>query len=498
MEGGGKTTAVSASTLRDAQTALWNGLKVGASLLVTWGVAVAVRFVLPRHLGPEAYGAYSFAEAMALTFFVFATLGIDTYVQKEIPVRPRHASEFFASIAAARIALSAVLLACLVAFLGATGRSVEVQLVAAAFGVGQLFFVQNSTFIAMLNARGTVDGMSIANVATKITWALCILGAVYFRLGLWALAAAFVVSEALRTGILFKLCRQHLSLELRWEPRLLLPTLKRCAPFFVTTLAITLYSRIDIALVGYLSNDREVGWYSAAAMVSNLGLLMMPLISSVLLPLFTRARARSDDELRGVLHRALPAVITLSMPVSLALFLGAELWIHIIGGAEFSPAAGALRAIAPAFVLNYLAMLCASCLNLLGRAWTVTRISIAGLVINAVLNVVLIPAGIHFFGPGGGGVGAASAGVLTELFACGFMIALLRGWAISPAVVRTMVMLALSSAGVIAIDYALKGLGSGRLLIDAAAFVVLALVTGAVRPVELRTLAAQLRRSPTP
>ena len=181
----------------------------------------------------------------------------------------------------------------------------------------------------------------------------------------------------------------------------------------------------------------------------------------MLLPLFTRAKARSDDELRAVLQKALPAVITVSMPVSLALFLGADLWIRMIGGAEFvSRGCGAAR-IAPAFVLNYLAMLCASSLNLLGRAWAVTRISIAGLFINAILNVVLIPAASHLLGPGGSGVGAASAGVLTELFACGCMIALLRGWALSPSVIRTLLMLALSSAGVLLIDRLLLPLGTG-------------------------------------
>src|SRR5438552_12516001 len=83
---------------RDAQLALWNALKIGGSLLATWTVALAVRFLLPRLLGPAGYGVYSFSEAFAIAFFVLASLGVETYVQKEIPVHPDHASDFFGGI----------------------------------------------------------------------------------------------------------------------------------------------------------------------------------------------------------------------------------------------------------------------------------------------------------------------------------------------------------------------------------------------------------------
>src|SRR3954454_16656393 len=89
----------------DAQLALWNAAKIDGSLLATWTVALAVRFALPRQLGPEVYGIYNFAEAFAASFFVLTTLGVETYVQKEIPLRPDHASDFIGGILALRLAL---------------------------------------------------------------------------------------------------------------------------------------------------------------------------------------------------------------------------------------------------------------------------------------------------------------------------------------------------------------------------------------------------------
>lgn len=479
--------ALPASSTRDAQLALWNALKLGASLVFTWGISLGVRFVLPRYLGPEQFGAYNFADAFAMTFFVFATVGADTYVQRELPVRPQHASDFFGGVLLLRVALSLLLIAGMWLVLSVTGRAADVRLAAVIFGVGQLFFVHNATFVAMLNARGTVDGMSVVNVLTKVSWGVVVLLAVLFHFGLVALAAAFVFSEALRSAALFRLCRKHLELRVRLSTPELRAFLWKCAPFFVTTLALTLYSRLDVTLVGFLTNDLELGWYSAATMVSNLGLLLAPLITAVLLPLFAKAKARSDDELTLSIRRSLEVVLMLAVPVSLALFVGADVWIRAVSGPGFEPGAMALRAIAPIFVLTYLAMLCASCLNLLDREWTVTRICLLGLAMNPVLNVALIRPLGHLLGPGGAGVGAALASVGTEAAVCTAMLFVIGRRTVDSRLVSMLLRTGLVCAAVLGLDLLLRPLGAWRVALDAVAYVGLALLVKAVRVDELRS-----------
>src|SRR4051794_4494606 len=204
---------------RDAYLALRNALKIGGSLLATWSVALAVRFLLPRLLGPEQYGVYNFTEAFAMSFFVLAGLGLETYVQKEIPVRPAHASEFFGGVLAARLLLAAGLIAAMAAVLHATARPPEVRSLVYLFAAGQFLFVGNATFAALLHARGTVDGLSVSNVLTKLLWGAGILLALRGGFGLTGLAAAFTLSEAVKAVSLFVLCRRHLDLRLRVDAR---------------------------------------------------------------------------------------------------------------------------------------------------------------------------------------------------------------------------------------------------------------------------------------
>lgn len=475
----------------DAARALIQALKVGGSLLITWGIALAVRFTLPRELGPEGFGAYNFAEALAMTFFVFASFGVETYIHKEIPLRPAHASEFLGPMLVLRAIVSTLLVGAMALLLQVSGRTPELILAAVVFGVGQLFFMNNNTFVALLNARGTVDGMSVANVAGKLVWAFATLAALGAGWPLWTLAAAFAVAEAVRSVALLSLCRRHLELSLRGRFELLWPTLRRCAPFFLTALTVTLYAKLDVTLIEFLAGRREVGFYGAAALVSNLGLMLIPLISAVLMPLFTRARSRSEEELFEVVRRSLEAVLALSLPVSLALFVGADLWILAVSGENYGPAALALQTIAPAFLLNYVATLCASCLNLLGRAWLVTWICVLGVIVSTTVNVVTIPLAVAWIGEGGGGAAAALATVVTEGIVCALMLATLGRRIIDGRLLSTVSRMALACAVVIGADLLLQRtsmelgprVGAGAVL-----FLLLAVAFGCVRPAELRGL----------
>src|SRR5262245_44166244 len=91
------TAALSAGrtqTRSDVGTALRNALKLGSSLFATWTVALLLRFLLPRFLGPEQFGTFNFSDNFSATYFTLLGLGVDTYIQKEMPVRPQHASDF--------------------------------------------------------------------------------------------------------------------------------------------------------------------------------------------------------------------------------------------------------------------------------------------------------------------------------------------------------------------------------------------------------------------
>lgn len=470
---------------RDARLAAWNALKLCGSFAITWTVALGVRFWLPRMLGPSGFGEYDFAEALAGTTFVLASFGLETYVQKEIPLRIEHAGDFFGGITALRVGLSVVLASVLVVVLGADHRSAAVVDAVLLFAVGQLFFNTNSTLAAFLHARGTVDGLSVGNVCCKALWGLAIAVSLVMHGGIAPLAGGFALAEMVRSVWLYRLCRRHLELRIRFDPPACARVLRACAPFFITSVSVTLFSKLDDTLLGFFASSREVGWYGLASNLAQLALIMTPLVGAILLPLFSRAQARSEAELDRVLRRSLELVLGLTIPLALALELFAPEAVRWIGGGAYAPSARALRLLAPVLVLNYVGMICADCLYLLGRAWKVTRVCLGGLCVNVGLNAVLIPMMLAS-GPGGGGVGAAIATIGTELFTTSLFVWLIGRRVLDARLCSTVARTVLVCAGVALAHVLLRGMGPFRLLVDTGLYVLLALAFRAVRPKEVR------------
>lgn len=464
----------------DVAHSVRNAATLGASLLSTWAVALVVRVLLPRHLGPAAFGNFQFADSFTTTIFIVMTLGLEVYVRREIGTRPEHASDFIGGTLLIRLALSAVAMAVGVAALAAAGKPADVLSLVALLGVAQVLFNINTTSGALLHAIGSVRGFSVLSVASKVVWGLGIVVALAFGGGIVSVGAAMLVAEALRTIGMEALTRRHLRLRYRIDLAASTAVILASLPFFILQLATTAYAKIDVSIMSFLTNDVEVGWYGAAQNIAGLSMLLSPLVGWVLLPLSSRAAARSDEELTQVSRRAMELILTIAFPVTLLLAVGADVIVRTAFGRAFEPAAGSLRLLAPTFVLTYVTMVSGTILIRLGRGWPLAWLSVSAMVISPLLNLWLIPWGLATFGPGGAGHGAAIALIITEFYAAAAMTWLLGPRAFDRRSVVMAVKTILACLVVIVIDRLLLPLGAWRLAIDGAVYVVLVVSGGAV------------------
>ena len=479
----------------DLAQSLRNALKLAGSLVATWGVALAVRLVLPRTLGPAGFGIYNFADAFSTTCFIALTLGVDQYIHKEVAVRLDHASDFLGGVFLLRFLGGALVALGMWGGLILGHRSTEVQETVLLFAGVQLFSLDNDTLSALLHAANRVDGLTVSNIATKLLWGgLLIALATTHAGGLPALAGATLAVEMLRTGWLWILARRGLGLTAGVRLRPVVAVLLASLPFFVTAIAHTAYSKVDATMLAFLSSDAEVGYYGAAANLASLTLLLTPLIGWVFLPLTARAAARSREGLLALMQHALRVTVSLAIPLALGIWLAARDLTHLAFGAAFLPATLTLQVLAPLFVVTYVAIVASTCLIRLDRPWTVTAISLAGLVLTPLLNLLLVKPCAHAFGPGGAGAGAAVSLLITELSVTTAMLIALRGQILSRDNLRSSAASACCAVLVLVLDRALWGLGAWRYLVDAVAYLGLATATGGLRPSEvLRVLGQGLR-----
>jgi O-antigen/teichoic acid export membrane protein len=483
----------------DVTTSMRNAVKLGGSLMVTYGIALALRLLLPRVLGPEGFGQFNWAaEGFTAVFFVLAGLGLEVYIRKEVALRPQHASEFFGGTLLLQVLMAVVLLGVMQGLMHLDGKPGPLRVLVLLLGVCQLFFRCNGTLAAVLHARERVDGLSVANIATKCVWGGGQLLVLALGLPLPWLGVPILASEVVRAVALFRLSRRHAGLELRLNVQGTRTALKGALPFFLSEAALAANGPMGIFLLGFLTNTTEVAWYGAGWNLAGLTLMAAPVLTWVMMPLLSRAASHSEEELFRIARRALEAVSAFSLPLALAMALGAEVWIGLVYGERFLPAAAVLRLQAPILAFTYVAMVCASVLTARGKGWWVMRTSVVSMVLNSTMNLTLARPFLAWFGPVGGACASALALLTCELVAVTLLVGAVGRRAFDRQSLTRLGKTLAVCAVVTGVHLALVDLGPVRLAVGACLYVLLVLVTGAVRLSELQALLRVVRRRGAP
>jgi O-antigen/teichoic acid export membrane protein len=467
-------------TRREGITALRNAAKLAASLFVTWGLGLWILRELPGYLGVYSWGAYRYGFDLAAALAVFLHLGVDTYVSRELPVRPAHASDFFGGVLVLRALLLLPLFAYGVIELG--GKVHEEKIAAALFGATQLFIVTNLTFQQILQAASTVGRLAIANVVTKALWGAGVLAAVFLRAPFWVVPLPMLFTEALKTAILWRATKSAVGLSFRLDLAATRRVLRTALPFYVAIGAVYLGAYLDSVLLRALVPDpNEVGLYSAARDVARLSAILMPVLTGVLVPMMSRAKHRDEDRFTWLLRRGIEGVNVVSIPLTLLLALFPELVISIVvNKPDYLAAASTLRWLAPTFVLAYVNSLLWLALMILDRSWTIAIVSVVGMLL---LPLFIVPA-VH--ATAGWGFGGAATGVAIAISARELVIVLVFVTIVGRRAFDRRGLLALLRSlaicgAVVAAHRATPRLGDLRLVTDALLYLVLALALGVVR-----------------
>lgn len=484
--------SVSEHTQREAVTAVRNGAKLATSLLLTWGVALVITFKLPKYLGPLEWGYYKYGFEYAASLAVFLHFGVDTYISREIPVRPKHASDFFGGVLLARTLVVLPLFA--YGYMHLSHKLHDERVAAALFGVTQLFIVMNLTFQQILQAASTVGRLAVSNVVAKVLWGGGTFAAVTLGAPFWVLPLPMLVSEALKAVFLYLATRDAIGLELRIDLAETKKVMQTSLPFFIAIAAVYLGGSIDVVVLRELVPDgsEEVGWYSAAREIARLSALMMPVLTGVLVPMMSRAMHHDEREFFRLLRRGMEGVSVVSIPLTLMLALGAEFAIGLILKEKFLPASYSLQWLAPTFVLAYANSLLWLALMIMKRSWTITIVSIAGMALLPIFILSIVPL-TRELGPGRTGMGVAMAISGRELVIVLVFLAVVGKRALDQRAVLA-ILKSLAICGVVlAAHVLLVKLGSWRLAIDCVIYGVLALITGVVRPRDVKDVLRMIK-----
>lgn len=169
--------------------------------------------------------------------------------------------------------------------------------------------------------------------------------------------------------------------------------LKPVLIFFAMACATTIYTNLDTVMLGFATNDIEVGYYNAAIKIKNILKSIVTALGAVLLP---RASYYIENglinEFKQISQKALNFVFLLATPLMIYFIFFAKEGIIFLSSDAYINSIRPMQILMPTLLLIGITnILGTQILVPLGKEKTVLKSVVAGAIIDLLLNAILIP-----------------------------------------------------------------------------------------------------------
>jgi O-antigen/teichoic acid export membrane protein len=374
--------------------------------------------LMARYLGAAEIGRYNVALAQASMFLVFFDFGVMSIAVRELARNPSPVTYF--------LYLSVKLLGTLSGIaavaLATTALDMPDEERLLLLGLG-LYLALNdlSTFVfAVYRARSEFWRETLLRTLFSVMQLAASVMALLLGYEVGGVVVALALSAAIGLGPL-------IAETLKQGPRAMLDmqsasafvqAIRQCLPLAGMVLMGTLYTNLDILVLGGYATAEEIGWYSVATKII-FGLLIMPVhyFQLATLPVFSAQLA--DGSLSQMRQHWMRGFVLSTTAGAILILITANSsgWlVSLLFGAEFAPAAPILEIYALIGFLFYLYIPLSQLLLVMERQHLTFYIQILTLAVNAVSIFLFIPA----FGIWGavlaGGITHATMALLHFLF----------------------------------------------------------------------------------
>lgn len=347
-----------------------------------------------RILLPAGTGRVSFATSVLSYFLIAAQLGIPTYGIREVAkVRDNRA-------ALSKLVCELLIINAITTLLSYIVFTVALFTVPRMSEDKPLFVI--SSLVLFLNCIGMewlYRGLECYTYITVRSIIFKSLGVIGIFLLIHAPAdylkyAALVVFSGSCSYILnFINARKYVSFKAITSKLSIRPHLKLITVFLAMAVATTIYTHLDMVMLGFMRTDTDTGYYDAAVkiktalvgVVTSLGVALLPRSSAYL------KQGRTDQFYR-ITRKAMNFVILLALPVSLFFIMYAKESILLVAGPEYGGAIIPMQVIM--FTVLFIGMSNITGIQVLvplGLEKQVLCSELLGMTVDLVINIALIP-----------------------------------------------------------------------------------------------------------
>ena len=347
-----------------------------------------------RVLGVKNLGIYTFSYSFLSYFLLLASLGVSTYgIREGTQYRDdkQKIESFVSELFSINILSTIVAYILLAVFLYAIPAMTPYRKVVLILCVEILFTTLGVSWVC--NIYEDFLAIAVRTIAFQILSLVLILAFVRSSNDLYKYVSILLLSNSGANLVNYfyirkKYCRFHFTLHIDWKKHL-----KPILIIFLTTVAITVYVSSDTTMLGFMTDDYQVGLYGTAVKIYTIIKNVLTAILMVLIPQFTLMFSRKNrKETDDLFSRVFSILTVLMLPMCVGLFSLSDDIVLLLFGTDYYESAAPLRLLSIAVAFSLYACLYTQCVLFpIKKEDIVFKATVISAIANIAMNFLLIP-----------------------------------------------------------------------------------------------------------
>jgi len=320
------------------RTLITNFSSLSAVQIATYILPLIYLPYLVRVIGPDKFGAIAFAQAVVLYFNLITNLGTNLYAPREIAISKGD------NIKISNLVSNILFLKIIFLLLAIFSYFIIIGIVPNFRAEKILFmFTGGSLIVTALLPTWFFQGIekmaniAIANLLSRGLGVFLIFTVINNKsdyiyvplvnissqmLGLFFMYYIMITKEKI------KIVKPNISLTKK--------IIKESIPLFISNVSVSIYTGINIIVLGFLTNNIIVGYYSAAQKIVRAGLSIQGQLGVVFYPHISKMVSISKEKTIASIKKAFMVIMLFAIPATIFIFFNADAIVRSLFGSKFS------------------------------------------------------------------------------------------------------------------------------------------------------------------
>lgn len=375
------------------QTIAKNVFWLSMSQVVSRLIRAAIIIYAARILGAAEYGIFSYILGFAGFFTLFADIGVNPLLTRNVAGFPEKRNEYFVAGFWIKIFLLLITVL-LVIFIAPYFTNIEKAKILIPFVAFLVVFDGIRDFVvAFLRGIEKMEREALIIIVMNIT--IVIAGFIILNISPTSksLLLSYIVSvgtSAILSILILK--KQFSKIFQTFNKKIICETLQSCWPIASSGMVGVFMLNIDIIMLGWWRSAEEIGYYSAGQRIVQVLYTLPALLASAIFPALSRIVKQKNQQKEKTLNeKSMTIVFSAAIPMVIGGIILSQPIFNLVFGKEYLPGIPAFQILLITLILVYSATILSNLVLAHNQQKKIIWFAAIGSFGNILLNALLIP-----------------------------------------------------------------------------------------------------------